>query len=66
MKQIEMNQKTFGKETLNFITEFLPNAKYFVTVNGGKLIKDIQGNTIATWQKRYLKFPILVVWNEAK
>ena len=62
MKQIETTQKTFGKETKKLIFDLLPNAKYVCNVGKGILIKDINGVTVATWTKRYLKNGLIVIW----
>jgi len=62
MTHIETTQITFGKATKKMITELIPSAKSFKKVGSDFLIKNVNGQTIATWHKRSLKNGLLIVW----
>jgi hypothetical protein len=63
MKQIETTQKTFGKETKQFIFNLIPTAKYVVSIGRNVLIKNITGDTVCTWHKRSGKNGLIVIWS---
>lgn len=62
MKHVETNQITFGKETKKLISELVPTAKHIIKIGQNVLIKDLNGQTVATWQKRTLKNGLLIIW----
>jgi len=50
MRQVLMNQRTFGKQTRREIVRLVPSAHSFRKGTGGaRLIKDSSGETVATW-----------------
>ena len=50
MRQVLMNQRTFGKQTKREIVRLVPSAySYRKATKGGRLIKDRNGETVATW-----------------
>lgn len=61
MTQIETKQITFGKQTMRLIVKLLPHAKTRVQIGKHWIIKDAEGKTIATWQKRHLKTGLIVI-----
>lgn len=65
MIQVETAQKTFGKATRTMVKELIPNAKTFKkSYDGGILIKDSNGETVATWSPRRMKNGLIVIWEK--
>ena len=62
MTQVETNQITFGKQTMKQLLSLAPTARTKRKVGTDYVIKDVNGNTVATWQKRTLKTGLLVIW----
>lgn len=62
MKHVETNQITFGNETKKLISDLLPTAKHIIKLGKNVLIKDLNGQTVATWHKRPLKNGLLIIW----
>ena len=61
MIQVETTQNTFGKATQRMIAQTVKGAKSFKAVEKDYLIKDAEGNTVATWHKRILKTGLIVI-----
>jgi hypothetical protein len=61
MKQVETTQKTFGKITKKLILELVPTAKHICFIGKNVLIKNINGNTVCTWHKRFGKNGLIVI-----
>ena len=61
MKQVETTQKTFGKITKKLILELVPTAKHICFIGRNVLIKNINGNTVCTWHKRFGKNGLIVI-----
>jgi hypothetical protein len=61
MKQVETNQKTFGKATKKLILDLVPTAKYIKFIGKDVLVKNINGNTVCTWHERFGKNGLIVI-----
>ena len=62
MTQVETNQITFGKQTMKQLISLVPTAKTKRKVGSDYVIKDADGNTVATWSKRTFKTGLIVIW----
>lgn len=62
MTQVQTSQATFGKKTQKQLLELVPTAVRRVKVGNDFVIKNAEGDTVATWQKRSLKNGLLVIW----
>jgi hypothetical protein len=49
MTHVNTTQKTFGKETKKMIKSMIPTAAYFNKCGKSAVIKNIKGETVATW-----------------
>lgn len=61
MKQVETTQKTFGKQAKKLILDLVPTAKHFCFIGKDVLIKNINGDTVCTWHKRFGKNGLIVI-----
>jgi hypothetical protein len=61
MKQVETTQKTFGKITKKLILELVPTAKHICFIGRNVLIKNINGDTVCTWHKRFGRNGLIVI-----
>lgn len=62
MIQVQTNQITFGKQTMKQLISLVPSARTKRKIGRDYVIKDINGNTVATWQKQRFSNGLLVIW----
>jgi hypothetical protein len=66
MQYVTAPQKTFGKQTKQFIQSLVPTAAHFVKIGKDVLIKDKYGDTLATWTRRHSRNPnpqpLIIIW----